>query len=65
MVIAFAVHFEFDPAETARAANTGVIAKTSSPLPSSPPAALAPAKKGHRSHTLYLQEQNNARVQAI
>jgi hypothetical protein len=65
MIVTFAIHVEYDPQEAARAAAATVTRDISSPLPSSPPATSAPAKESRKSRTSYLQEQNDARVQAI
>jgi hypothetical protein len=64
MVLSFAVHVEYDPNEASRAADTTRNRDVSSPLPSSPPTS-ALVKKGRRSRNSYLQEQNDARIQAI
>jgi hypothetical protein len=65
MVVSFAVYIKFDHTEAARAATAAVTSEALSPLPSSPPAAPVLVKKGRKNRTSYLQEQNDARVQAI
>ncbi|KAL2801521.1 hypothetical protein BJX63DRAFT_438765 [Aspergillus granulosus] len=62
MIISFAVYVEYDPKAVTRAATE---VDLSSPVPSSPPPASVPAKKGRKNRSSYLQEQHEARVQAI